>query len=135
MRSRTHADSTTRVHVLVSRFLPEFNAFPPLADNSLPAPGYSLNPFRPSLYQSSRTIGEEYRYVLERQGLKSFAGNLLPRPGLLLNPWAAISRATRVSRGDAPGLPLLQAVVPGTDYHRRHDGRANERGDPPVSVV
>jgi hypothetical protein len=100
-----NADLTTRVHVLVSRFLPEFNAFPPLAGNSLPAPGYSLNPFRTSLYQSSRTIGEEYRYVLERQGLKSFAGNFLPRPGLLLNPWAIADTTTEkqeAAEGEAP---------------------------------
>ena len=100
-----NADPTTRVHVLVSRFLPEFNAFPVLADNSLPALEYSLNPFRPSLYQSARTIGEEYRYVLERQSLKSFAGNLLPRPGLLLNPWAIADTTTEkqeAAAGEAP---------------------------------
>jgi hypothetical protein len=100
-----NADPTTRVHVLVSRFLPEFNAFPVLADNSLPPLDYSLNPFRPSLYQSARTIGEEYRYVLERQSLKAFAGNLLPRPGLLLNPWAIADTTTEkqeAAAGEAP---------------------------------
>ncbi|MES2469646.1 MAG: hypothetical protein V4675_20250 [Verrucomicrobiota bacterium] len=100
-----NADPTTRVHVLVSRFLPEFNAFPPLADNSLPALTHYLNPWYPSLYQSARTIGEEYRYVLERQSLKSFAGNLLPRPGLLLNPWAIADTTTEKQEaavGEAP---------------------------------
>ncbi len=38
-------------------------------------------------YISGRNIGDEYRYVLERQLHKIFAGTLLERPGLILNPW------------------------------------------------
>ncbi len=105
-----NADPTTRVHVLVSRFLPEFNAFPDLADNSLPEPGSLWNPFRPSLYQSARTIGEEYRYVLERQSLKAFAGNLLPRPGLLLNPWAIADTTTEKQEAAAGEVTVAMEV-------------------------
>ena len=101
-----HATPDTRVQVLVSRFLPEFDAFTPLADDHLPPPGVLFNPFRPSLYQSARTIGEEYRYVLERRSHKAFAGNLLPRPGLLLNPWAIAETSTdrqEAAPGEAAG--------------------------------
>jgi hypothetical protein len=90
-----NAGVDTRVHVLASRFLPAFNAFTALGNDHLPQPLAWTNAFRPSLYQSARTIGEEYRYVLERRGAKHFAGNLLPRPGLLLNPWAISDTATQ----------------------------------------
>ena len=90
-----NAGVDTRVHVLASRFLPAFNAFAALGNDHIPQPQAWTNAFRPSLYQSARTIGEEYRYVLERRSAKHFAGNLLPRPGLLLNPWAISDTATQ----------------------------------------
>ncbi len=40
-----------------------------------------------SQFVSGREIGDEYRYVLERQLRNVFAGTLLERPGLILNPW------------------------------------------------
>ncbi len=89
-----NAGVDTRVHVFASRFLPAFDAFGALGDDRLPQPQAWTNAWRPSLYQSARTIGEEYRYVLERRGAKHYAGNLLPRPGLLLNPWAISDTAT-----------------------------------------
>ena len=89
-----NAGVDTRVHVLASRFVPHFDAFEALGKDHLPQPLAWTNAWRPSLYQSARTIGEEYRYVLERRGAKHFAGNLLPRPGLLLNPWAIADTVT-----------------------------------------
>jgi hypothetical protein len=83
-----NAGVDTRVHILASRFLPEFDAFGALGDDHLPQPQAWTTSYRPSLYQSARTIGEEYDYVLQRRLAKHYAGNLLPRPGLLLNPWA-----------------------------------------------
>ncbi|MEY4483459.1 MAG: hypothetical protein RL693_911, partial [Verrucomicrobiota bacterium] len=41
----------------------------------------------PNLYAAGRSIGDEYRYILDRKFLKLFPGNMLTRPGLLLNPW------------------------------------------------
>ncbi|MES2708459.1 MAG: hypothetical protein V4726_17840 [Verrucomicrobiota bacterium] len=105
-----HATKDTRVHVMVSRFLPEFDAFAPLGDDALPDPELGANIWRPSLYQSARTIGEEYRYVLERRSHKVFAGNLLPRPGLLLNPWVIASTST--DKQEAAAGEALQAMRP-----------------------
>ncbi|MDB6070000.1 MAG: hypothetical protein JWL81_1171, partial [Verrucomicrobiales bacterium] len=105
-----NAGPDTRVHVLVSRLLPEFDAFAALAGNGMPDLTYQSNVWRPSLYQSARTIGEEYRYVLERQSLQAFAGNLLPRPGLLLNPWA-IADTTTETQVAAEG-EALKAMTP-----------------------
>ncbi|HUV39530.1 MAG TPA: hypothetical protein VMY39_07935, partial [Planctomycetota bacterium] len=41
-----------------------------------------------SLYKAGRTIGDEYRYILDRKYAAKFPGNMLKRPELLLNPWA-----------------------------------------------
>jgi hypothetical protein len=89
-----NAGEETRVHILASRFLPQFDAFDALGRDHLPQPGAWTNAWRPSLFQSARTIGEEYRYVLDRRGAKRFAGNLLTRPGLLLNPWSIADTVT-----------------------------------------
>ena len=96
-----HPTPDTRVHILVSRFLPAFDAFAALGRDALPSPLALLNAWRPSLYQSARTIGEEYRYVLERRSRTPFAGNLLPRPGLLLNPWAIADTQTETQTAAA----------------------------------
>lgn len=78
----------TRLHVLISRFAPAFDAF-----NTLAPPGpsagrsQSIRP-TPSEFHSGRQIGEEYRYILERRYATTYPGNMLTRPGLLLNPWA-----------------------------------------------
>lgn len=108
-----NATKDTRVHVLASRFLPGIDAFTALGD----APGLEPLIGQPSrlrsLYVSGRTLGEEYRYVLERRMAKKFPGSMLPRPGLLLNPWAL--RTTETSIADA---------MAGEAYRRADDGRA-----------
>ena len=83
-----HASPFTRVHVIASRYLPEYDLFDGLAPGA-PAP-LLHQPWRParSFYESGRDIGDEYRYILDRQRAAGFPGNMLERPGLLLNPWA-----------------------------------------------
>ncbi|MCB1061421.1 MAG: hypothetical protein KDN20_00710 [Verrucomicrobiae bacterium] len=110
-----NADSMTRVHVVATRFLPEFS----LA--SLGNPG-AIEPITiqrgsvETLYLSGRDIGEEYRYILERRAAKRFPGNLLTRPGLLLNPWAL--RDTETAIDDAKD---------GDEYARKEAGAASAR--------
>lgn len=112
------AGPDTRVHVFVSRLLPEFDAFAALGDDSLPEPEGRVPAWRPSIYQSARVIGEEYRYVLERRRLKHFAGNLLAKPGLLLNPWAISDTKTETREAEqgeapAPAAPETAAKLMG----------------------
>lgn len=96
----------TRVHVMATRFLPEFHpgnlALPPG-----PAPGVVQRGSAESVYLSGRDIGEEYRYILERRAAVKFPGIMVTRPGLLLNPWAL--RDTRTS---------LDEAAQGDDYAR-----------------
>lgn len=89
----------TRVHVLASRFLPPYDVFADLKA----APGLEPLVGTPgslrSLFVSGRTLGEEYRYVLERRGAPKYPGVMLPRPGLLLNPW--VLHVTETARSEA----------------------------------
>ncbi|CAN5688056.1 hypothetical protein BH11VER1_BH11VER1_33680 [soil metagenome] len=82
-----NATPFTRVHLAASRFdarnglmggLGGFNRFG--AAEGSPAK-------LPNLYAAGRSIGDEYRYILDRKFMKLFPGNMLTRPGLLLNPW------------------------------------------------
>jgi len=84
------ANSTpfTRVHVFATRYLPAYDVFARLGFTG--APGLQDQVWRPSrtFYESGRDIGDEYRYILDRQLARKFPGIMLERPGLLLNPWA-----------------------------------------------
>jgi hypothetical protein len=84
------ANSTpfTRVHVFATRYLPAYDVFAKLGFTG--ASGLQQQMWRPSrtFYESGRDIGDEYRYIIDRQSARKFPGNMLERPGLLLNPWA-----------------------------------------------
>ncbi|ETO18620.1 Ubiquitin family protein [Reticulomyxa filosa] len=57
-----------------------------------------------SIYLKQRTIGEEYRYILERQKAPQFLGNSLQRPTLLIKPLenqATDTVTQTVKRGEA----------------------------------
>lgn len=82
------AGPDTRVHVLGTWTAPAFSIFRDLLPDS---PGERLRiPLEPaeSMYASGRTVGDEYRYVLERRYAAKHPGVMLDRPGLVLNPWA-----------------------------------------------
>ena len=83
-----NADPLTRVHVVATRFVPDFDLFQAVGI----APGRGLSNFSPArlpnLYLSGRRIGDEFRYILERRHGDALPGNMLERPEILLNPWA-----------------------------------------------
>ena len=105
--------NTTRVHVIATRFLPDFDLFDFLAH----APRGGLFNGRPgqlsNLYVSGRKIGDEFRYVLERRYARKLPGNMLERPEIILNPWAVRDTGTE-------GETLLK----GEDYDRALTGQA-----------
>lgn len=131
-----NATPDTRVHVLTSRFLPEADAFEALGNAGLPAPRGRRPAWLPSFYQSARTIGEEYRYVLDRRASKHYPGNMLPRPGLILNPWAISDTETltrEAAEGEVPeAMPggAAAAAEPASPASRRM--RPEDAGAPPV---
>ena len=89
------ATPTTRVHAIVSRFVPAPVQPVPLG-RTRPAM-VRVDRQRVALYVSGRELGDEYRYVLERRGAKRFPGLLVDRPSLLLNPWARRTTTTDVA--------------------------------------
>mgnify|MGYP001202295137 FL=1 len=89
-----NTNPSTRLHVFGTTYVPAFDAHSLLQIDPIPSPS-SLDLATPkTLFVEERDIGEEYRYVLERQGAVKFPGNLLPRPGLILNPWSVRSTET-----------------------------------------
>lgn len=83
-----NATPFARVHVLATRYLPAYDLFARFGSTG--APGLLQQPWTAprTFYESGRDIGDEYRYILDRQAAVKFPGNMLDRPGLLLNPWA-----------------------------------------------
>lgn len=88
---------STRVHVVASRYLQPFELFDDLGAPALPESGFSFYHRELSKYMSGRTIGDEYRYILERKHAHIYPGNLLKRPGLLLNPWSLRTTETSIA--------------------------------------
>jgi hypothetical protein len=86
----------TRVHVFATRYLPAYDLFGRLGYTG--TPGLLQQPWQRTrtFYESGRDIGDEYRYIIDRQQAVKYPGNMLERPGLLLNPWAL--RATEAQR-------------------------------------
>jgi hypothetical protein len=83
-----NASEFSRVHVLATRFMPSSHMFSDLLYTGLPGL-YQIRPVPPeSQYVEGRNIGDEYRYILERQYAEKYPGNMLNRPELLLNPWS-----------------------------------------------
>lgn len=98
-----HAEPTTRVHVIGSRYLPAHSAFLELGREGLAEPWAVRFSTARSAYVSGRDLGDEYRYILERKQTVKFPGAMLPRPGLLLNPWAVRSTETALAEAQAGG--------------------------------
>ncbi|MDA0813763.1 MAG: hypothetical protein O3C21_15405, partial [Verrucomicrobia bacterium] len=89
-----NAHPRTRIHVFSSRFVPAFDAFDTLGAGTALEPLIGTPSRYRNLFVSGRSIGDEYRYIIERRFATKFPGNMLKRPGLLLNPWALRDTAT-----------------------------------------
>ncbi|HRF00117.1 MAG TPA: hypothetical protein PLI18_06345 [Pirellulaceae bacterium] len=95
LRIRTAGgNAMTRVHVLATRYRPAFDSFASF-DRVRDGENYWMTrPGAPSGYQSGRSIGEEYQYILDRKYARKFPGVMLERPSLLLDPWAVRTTST-----------------------------------------
>ena len=108
-----NTDKATRVHIIATRFLPDFDLFGFLGH--APRGGlFSGTPGHlPNLYVSGRKIGDEFRYVLERRYARKLPGNMLERPEIILNPWAVRDTETEE-----------ETLTKGEDYDRALTGQA-----------
>lgn len=108
-----NASKVARLHVMGTRYLPEYSAYAQLSR----VRGAALTGVVPgrndSTHITGRDIGDEYRYVLDRKLQKKYPGNMLNRPELLLNPWAV--RATETSEqiaGEGAAFGATNAPAP-----------------------
>ncbi len=112
------ASPFTRVHVFATRYRPAFSAFADLGKVRAAELGGVYPGHAESAYLTGRNIGDEYRYVLDRQHRRQYPGNMLARPELLLNPWAVRSTETgeqTAERGeDYKRVPPPAAPAPTT---------------------
>ncbi|GAB4138560.1 MAG: hypothetical protein Fur0037_04340 [Planctomycetota bacterium] len=76
-----------RVHAYASRYAEAYDAFGRLSAPVEDRGAERIFPRPESSYHAGRTIGDEYRYILDRRYAAKFPGNMLKRPGLILNPW------------------------------------------------
>jgi len=109
----TVADATplTRVHVIATMLAPT-PAWDPRFVASLRAPLVRSGRLAVAAYVSGRDIGDEYRYVLDRQRAPRRAGVLLDKPSLLLNPWSLRTTATVVQQARGGGGYPAPAAPP-----------------------
>ncbi|HNX33654.1 MAG TPA: hypothetical protein PKM57_03440 [Kiritimatiellia bacterium] len=112
-----NATPFARVHLFATRYLPAYDVFGRLGFSG--AAGLARQPWQPvrTYYESGRDIGDEYRYIIERQQAAKYPGNMLERPGLLLNPWAL-----RTTESEA------EKLAEGREYAGRAAGMAKADG-------
>ncbi|WP_166831361.1 hypothetical protein [Thalassoroseus pseudoceratinae] len=108
--------NAARVHVVATRYRPVWSAFQELAQLSHAGPKRMTRPNAMSAYVEGRNIGDEYRYILDRQYAPKFPGNMLERPSVLLNPWAVRETETgqqAAQKGDefAPTSPDVDSMM------------------------
>ncbi|ETO24662.1 hypothetical protein RFI_12495 [Reticulomyxa filosa] len=65
-------------------------------------------------YLKQRAIGEEYRYILERQKEPHFVGNSLQRPSLLIKPLEVKSTRTAIKHAKTGGSVQQQSLPSGS---------------------
>ncbi|MGC6564209.1 MAG: hypothetical protein ACON38_01215 [Akkermansiaceae bacterium] len=123
-------DPLTRVHVMATRFLPEYNPFESLGGSQRNGLVTGKARYLPSLYISGRNLGDELRYILERRYAQKFPGNMLARPEILLNPWALRDTEAgeeRLSGGDKFGRKPVPAPAPASAAPKKGARRLSER--------
>lgn len=122
-----YADKFTRVHVVGTRYQPEYVVGGFLNNVHFPAPSLGLTYPRETRYMTGRNMGDEFWYIVERKQAKIFPGNMLPRPELLLNPWAIRSTQTGTQKPGG-GRPGEYGARFGKGSLKREGGAASRAG-------
>jgi hypothetical protein len=124
------ADEDTRIHVL---------ALPYSAPTGLSglfevsnAPGYYQSRIVPrTVFQDSLKIDEEYRYILDRQGMKIYPGNMLPQPSLLIHPWEVSVTQNQLQQAMLGDPMSAAAPAPASPEGKRMSEQAGAAGNDP----
>ncbi len=110
-----NANATTRVHVTATRFCDEY----PFSRLAQPQPNLTWSTIVPTItrYESGRELGDEHRYILDRQTAPKFPGNMLEHPTLLLNPWERRDTSTdleQLAKSTAYNSPIVMRGIVGS---------------------
>jgi len=113
---------STRVHIVATHMMPRFSlsTYLDCVDAS------SLNntvvsQSKSNFYLPSRTIGEELRYILEREKAQKFVGNSLIRPSFLVKPLEHQQTSNRTQTAAAGDMLLGMGLGRG---HVKHSAAA-----------
>jgi len=112
-----NATEFARVHVFATRYDPAFSAYAHFSRVRDAEPAWVIPKKLSSLYVAGRALGDEYRYIIDRNYAKQYPGNMLRRPSLLLNPWAVRSTVT-----------TKQQPKSGEDFKRQSDDETAAEG-------
>ena len=104
-----NASELTRVHVFATRFYPAFDPFATLSRVREVEPLSARRSAFRSHYTAGRDLGDEMRYILEREYAKKYPGNMLQRPTLLLNAWPARHTQTATQTAE-PGSAFASSA-------------------------
>jgi hypothetical protein len=116
----------TRVHVFATRYLPAYNLFTRFGDPVKPELIQQPWAQTRTFYESGRDIGDEYRYIIDRQQAVKYPGNMLERPGLLLNPWVLRATEAQPERlGVGGAYAGADAAMARASYGGAYGGRAS----------
>jgi hypothetical protein len=115
-----NASASARVHVIATRFMPFRWVFQQIGSRDSGGLFAADLTRATSHYDSGRSIGDEYQYILERKYASRFPGNMLKRPSLLVNPWSLREADTGIA--DSP------AIMRGVYGSRSPGSRGSLRG-------
>jgi hypothetical protein len=113
------ASELARVHVFATRYVPRFSAGVGLDNLNPRHPAKHPFNWNGNRYVSARQLGDEYLYILNRQGTQRLPGSMLTRPSLLMTPWSlgptdtqdeVLQKDEALSRGT--GMDALAASAP-----------------------
>ena len=127
--SLNNANSESRVHVLATRYLPEYDAFQSFAAVRDLEEGSWFEGPRLSLYAAGRQLGDENRYIIDRQYATKYPGNLLEQPGLLLHPWALRKTDAESEVVERPGAFAPSADAPSSESRQASGGKRKSAGN------
>ena len=124
-----NASKEARLHVIATRYVPAYSAFSAMSRVRDPEPYLISTPVAESRYLAGRNIGDEYRYIIDRQYAKKFPGNTLKRPSLILNPWAVRTTSTG-SQNAADGDEFAASGADRGGVSTRGKGRRQDDASP-----
>ncbi|MGE4157536.1 MAG: hypothetical protein AB7F75_00385 [Planctomycetota bacterium] len=98
----THASDDSRVHIIASTFATPSTVFSNLR-SGFTAPSGVVEDLVGNEFSPNVPLGDEVRYILDRQSVTRYPGLMIPRPSLLLVPMELVDTQTFAQEGAGAG--------------------------------